>query len=80
MGKIMKEMTDEEADYWDKYYTENTVMPDLGRPGYFARKYGMTITLDPETTRSLVDYAENVHKSPAEIIAAMVREKIAIGV
>jgi len=71
------EMTDEEAVYWDDNYTKNTVMPDLTKPGYFSRKYGMVITLDPETSRALTVYAGTVCKSPAEIIAEMVREKIA---
>jgi hypothetical protein len=43
----MKEMTDKEAERLDKYYTENTVMPDLSKPGYFSRKYGMPIILYP---------------------------------
>jgi hypothetical protein len=34
----IKEMTDEEAEYWDDYYTKNTIMPDPDKPGYFARK------------------------------------------
>ncbi|MCL2320456.1 MAG: hypothetical protein FWC45_10255 [Treponema sp.] len=71
-------MTDEQAEYWDEYYTKNTIMPDLSKPGYFAQKYGMAVTLDPETTRTLATYAETVHKSPAEIIAEIVREKIAV--
>jgi len=75
----MKEMTDEEAIYWDNYYTENTVMPDLTQPGYFARNYGMPIILDSETTCNLTAYAKTVRKSPSEIIAEMVREKIAVG-
>jgi hypothetical protein len=29
-------MTDREAEYWDDYYTQNTIMPDLSKPGYFA--------------------------------------------
>jgi hypothetical protein len=74
----MKEMTDKEAEYWDKYYSENTVMPDFNKPGYFSRKYGMPITLDPETTQTLSRYAESINKTPAEIIAIMVREKIAL--
>ena len=45
----MKNMTEEEADYWDNYFTENTIMPDFNKPGFFARKYGMTVKLDPET-------------------------------
>jgi len=74
----MKEMTEEEADYWDEYYTKNTIMPDMSKPGFFARKYGMTVKLDPETTRYLADQAESTRKTPAEIIGEMVREKIAI--
>jgi hypothetical protein len=65
-----------EAEYWDKYYTENTIMPDLTKPGYFSRKYGMPITLDPETTQTLSNYAASIQKTPAEIIAIMVHEKI----
>ena len=36
-------MTDEEAEYWDVYYTQNTIMPDSSKPGFFARKYGMSV-------------------------------------
>ena len=71
-------MTDEEADYWDKYFTKNTVMPDLTKPGFFARKYGMTVRLDPETTRFLAAQAEATNKTPSEIIGELVREKIAV--
>ncbi|MDR0495729.1 MAG: hypothetical protein LBG95_08920 [Treponema sp.] len=71
----MKEMTDEKAEYWDEYFTKNTIMPDLGKPGYFSRKYGMSVKLDPETTCTLAEQAEVVHLTPAEIIANLVREK-----
>jgi len=74
----MGRMTDEEAEALDKYYTENTIMPDMSKPGFFARKYGMTVKLDPETTRFLADQAESTRKTPAEIIGDMVREKIAV--
>ena len=59
----MKKMTDEEAKYWDEYFTCNTVMPDLSKPGFFARKYGMTVKLDPEATRILADQAEATCKT-----------------
>jgi hypothetical protein len=71
----MKEMTNEEAEYWDEYFTQNTIMPDLNKPGYFSRKYGMSVKLDPETTRTLAAQAEVVRQTPAEIIAGLVREK-----
>jgi hypothetical protein len=69
----MAHMTEEEADYWDEYYTKNTVMPDMSKPGFFARKYGMSVKLDPETTRILAERAEAKHKTPAEIIGEMVQ-------
>ena len=74
----MNVMTDEEADYWDEYYTKNTIMPDTNKLGFFAKKYGMTVKLDPETTRFLAKQAENTHKSFSEIISDLVREKIAV--
>jgi hypothetical protein len=74
----MKEMTDYEAEYWDNYYTENTIMPDMSKPGYFTRKYGMTITLDVETTQKLNNYAERVHKTPSEIISEYVQKDLSI--
>ena len=74
----MEEITEMEAEYWDNYYTENTIMPDLSKPGYFSQKYGMPILLDPETARILSNYATSVQKKPAEIIAALVREKVAL--
>ena len=74
----MSDMTEEEADYWDEYFTKNTIMPDFNKPGFFARKYGMTVKLDPETTRLLAAQAEATHKSFSEIISDLVREKIAV--
>ena len=74
----MKDMTEEEAEYWDNYYTENTIMPNLNKPGFFARKYGMTVKLDPETTKILAIQAEATKKSFSEIIGDLVREKIAV--
>jgi hypothetical protein len=34
----MKEMTDEEADYWDEYYTQNPPRVDPAKNGGFAKK------------------------------------------
>jgi hypothetical protein len=74
----MPDLTDEEYDALDEYYTKNTVMPDITRPGFFARKYGMTVRLDPETTRVVADRAEAEHITPAEVIKAIVRKELAV--
>jgi hypothetical protein len=71
---------EEEAEYWDEYYTKNTIMPDMSKPGFFARKYGMMVRLDPETTRFLAAQAESTKKTPSQIIGDMVRERIAASV
>ncbi|WP_461246441.1 hypothetical protein [Treponema sp. R6D11] len=73
-------MTEKEAESLDDYFTKNTIMSYLNKPGHFARKYGMAVTLEPETTKTLTNYAENVRKTPAVIIAEMVREHIAAAV
>ncbi|MDR1325868.1 MAG: hypothetical protein LBK00_07530 [Treponema sp.] len=75
---VLKDMTDQEAEYWDDYYTTNTMMPDLNKPGYFARTYGMPVKLDPETSRTIAAHAEAVHKAPAEIIADLVRRELSL--
>ena len=74
----MNDMTDEEYDALDEYYTNNTLMPDTSKPGFFARKYGMTVKIDPETTQFLAEQAEATHKSFSEIIRDLVKEKIAV--
>jgi hypothetical protein len=72
----MADMTEEEAEYWDNYFTENTIMPDLSKSGFFARKYGMTVKLDPETTCKIADWAEATHKTPAQIVGDLVRKEL----
>ncbi|MDR0562012.1 MAG: hypothetical protein LBG73_04920 [Spirochaetaceae bacterium] len=52
----MPDLTDEEYDALDEYYTENTIMPDTARLGFFARKYGTTPGLDSEVERVGAEY------------------------
>jgi len=68
-------MTEKEAEYWDEHYTKNTVMPDMGKPGFFAHRQGMTVELDPETTRFLTAQANAAKKTPSQLIGEMVRER-----
>ena len=72
-------MTEEEAAYWDDYYTKNPPMPGPNGTGYFTqcKKTAHTITIDDVTARYLNTKAMADHKTPADIIGEMVRERIA---
>jgi hypothetical protein len=74
----MAHMTDEEADYWDEYYTKNPpkVSGD-GKSGFFVKHRGNIIILDDLSASYLHARAAGSHKTPSEIISDMVREKIA---
>jgi hypothetical protein len=73
----MNSMTEEEADALDTYFTEHDIMPDINKPGYFARKYGMNVQLDPETTSNVIKWAETEHRTPAQVIGDLVRRELA---
>jgi hypothetical protein len=73
----MPRMTDEEADALDEYYTQNTIMPDPDKPGFFARHKEMFVGIDPATATYLRAKAEAAHKTPAQIISELVRKDLA---
>jgi hypothetical protein len=71
-------MTDEEADYWDEYFTQNPpkVSGD-GTNGFFARhKASRMVALDDLSTNYLTTKAIAVHKTLAELISELVRKEI----
>jgi hypothetical protein len=70
-------MTDEEADVLDEYYTQNTIMPDPGKPGFFEQHKEMFVGVDPITAANLRAKAEATHKTPAQIIGELVRKELA---
>ncbi|GHV77773.1 hypothetical protein AGMMS49942_25940 [Spirochaetia bacterium] len=72
----MKEMTDEEADYWDEYYTKNPPEIDPATNGGFAKKSFKMIAVDRLSENYLLTKALATHKTPTEIIGELVREKI----
>jgi len=76
----MARMTDEEADYWDDYYTKNPPTPGPNGSGFFTkmRKNACSITIDDISTNWLINKAKASNKTPADIISELVREKIAI--
>jgi hypothetical protein len=74
----MAEMTDEEADYWDEFFTKNPPkVSGGGKSGFFVKHRGNIVILDDFSAAYLHARAEGAHKTPADIIGELVREKIA---
>ena len=77
----MADLTEEEYDALDEYYTQNPpkVDPTKKGTGFFTRHTAeaRTITVDSLSADYLTIKAMATHKTPAEIIGEMVREKIA---
>jgi hypothetical protein len=73
----MKEMTDGEAEYLDDLWTRTTPEIDMSRPGYFARKGLVLGAIDPDTAAYLRAQAAATGQTQAQVVAGLVREKIA---
>jgi hypothetical protein len=73
----MKEMTEEEAEYWDEYYTKNPPEIDPSTNGGFAAKPFKMFAVDRLSENYLLTKSIATHKTPTEIIGEMVRERIA---
>jgi len=77
-------MTDAECEYWDRYIIENPYEPGpnlmiLGiKPGFSNIPLRLS-ELDREVISYLCVQAEEFHKSPAQVINDLVREKLAPG-
>ncbi|GHT77672.1 hypothetical protein FACS1894130_02790 [Spirochaetia bacterium] len=76
----MAQMTDEEADYWDEYYTKNPpkIDPTKKGTGFFTQRktLGRTITIDTLSADYLTIKAIATHKTPAEIIGELIRKEL----
>jgi len=77
----MADLTDEEYDALDEYYTRNPpkVDPAKNGTGFFSRRKAAarTITVDSLSADYLSIKAMATQKTPGEIIGEMVRERIA---
>jgi hypothetical protein len=74
----MKEMTDEEAEYWDEFFTKNPPKVDPAKSGgYFTRQRELLDVLDKAAAEYILAQAVSSNKLPAQIIGELVREKIA---
>jgi hypothetical protein len=77
----MKEMTDEEADYWDEFFTRNPPKVDPAKKGgYFTRQRELLNVLDKAVADYILTRAEASRQTPAQIIGELVRKEITVSV
>lgn len=72
-------MTEEEYDALDELLTKTTPKVGANGTGFVSKRNAKLFGLDDLSLNYLVTRALATHKSPAEIIGSMVREKIALG-
>ena len=73
----MARMTEEEADALDALWTKTTPPLKQGEGGFFTRQRDLLAALDRVSAEYIRSQAEALHRSPAEIIAALVRKELA---
>jgi len=77
----MTDLTEEEYDALDEYYTKNPPKIDPAKrgTGFFTQRTAAarTITVDNLSAAYLTTKAIATHKTPADIISEMVQERIA---
>jgi hypothetical protein len=72
------DMTEEEAEYWDNYFTQNPPKTDPSKPGIFARRKSNRFSgLDNLSVNYLLTKSIATHKTPEEIIGDLIRKEIA---
>jgi hypothetical protein len=76
----MADMTEEEANALDEYFTKNLPITDPAKGGVTTRQGNRMVTLDRLSEDYLLTMALATKKSPTELIGEMVRERIAISV
>jgi hypothetical protein len=74
----MFDMTEEEADALDEYFTTHLPRVDPTKGGVTTRQGFRMIALDRLSEDYLLTMAIATNKTPTELIGEMVREKIAL--
>jgi hypothetical protein len=80
----MPDLTEEEYEALDEKWTKNPPRPGPNGTGFFAQRKAVlaaqsacSITVDSFTADYLLTKAIAAHKTPAQIIGELVREKVA---
>nr|AGS53788.1 hypothetical protein [uncultured bacterium contig00039] len=74
----MNDMTEEEADALDEYFTKNLPKVDPTKGGITTRQGFRMIAIDRISEDYLLTMSLATRKTPTELISDMVREKIAV--
>jgi hypothetical protein len=76
--KDWNEMTEEEADKLDEYYTTHTIMSQRGKPGLMAKRAAANrfAGLDDFSINYLITRSTVTHRTPEEVIGELIREKV----
>ena len=73
----MKDLTNEEYDALDEYYTENMPKVDFTKNGGYAKKTPNVVIVDEFSGKWLLIKALETQKSTIEIIREMIQKEIA---
>jgi hypothetical protein len=76
----MPDLTEEEYDALDEYWTKNTPKVGPNGTGFVSRREAKLFGLDDLSADYLLTKAIADHKTPAQIINEMVRERLAAAV
>jgi len=74
----MDDMTEEEADALDEYFTKNLPKVDPSKGGITTRQGFRMVALDRISEDYLMTMALATNKTPTELIGDMVRERVAV--
>ena len=74
----MPDLTEEEYDALDEYWTENTPKVGPNGTGFVSRREARLFGLDDLSADYLLTKAIADHKTPAQIINEMVRERLVV--
>jgi len=74
----MTDMTEEEADALDEYFTKNLPKTNPSKGGITTRQGFRMVALDRVSEDYLLTMALATQKTPTELIGDMVRERIAV--
>jgi hypothetical protein len=70
-------MTNEEADFWDEFFTRNTVMPDPARPGVLAMTGRILGELDSDVAEYVRAQSAATGKTQGQVASAIIRKELA---